>query len=238
MKINDVFDGKRFWMVLRNDLVSNWKVRLLTIVLLELIIPVFSLLTNDERLRDTRIYSQLHYLLGILVVAIIGLNFSTRRFFSKTNSSAITVHLLPASLFEKYLSNFFIATICYTLVGTGIVLSGLNLAVWCNSFFLHRILPPLGGTFYAPQFLPNFLVGYLSLQSICFYGGLVFKKAALVKLTALIGIVCFCLNALDKAFCLSAGNTSIDSPLSLAYNLCIPVFFWILTYIRLTESEG
>ena len=238
MKINDVFDVKRFWMVLRIDLMSNVRIRVLTGVLLGIMIPVFSLIASDRSIQNQGPSQYAYFVLGLSVFIFIGLVFSSRSFNKKINTrySALTFYLLPASQFEKYLSTFIITSVGYTIVAYGIIAYSFHLAVWCNTFFVHRTLPLITLTL-RYQIIP-IVFYYLMFQAIFLFGGLSFKKAAAIKTIMLISVYIFSIVYVYK-LCGIPSNSGLPHTVSeLLELLLVTIFFWFLTYIRLTETEG
>ena len=249
MKINDVFDAKRFWMVLRIDLMNNVKIRLLAVALLGIMIPVFSLLTPNQYGEATVDFNPV---LESTILFIFGLFIAASALNKPLNAkhSVLTIYLLPASTIEKYLAIFFVRIAGYAILSAAIVIAGYYIVKWENPTFLHRSVNPTD-----PDELKKmwFIISgfFAVLQSIYFFCGLLFKKNVMLKTTGiLIGSIIIGsfissllgIGTMGNFDFLTAWMDYLTKEqiltVSTLFFVGLPLFFWTLSFIRLTETEG
>ncbi|WP_212001798.1 hypothetical protein [Chitinophaga sp. HK235] len=115
MQPNNVLDFRRLGFYLRQHLLASWKSYLLgTLVIfgIMLLFPVFILLTGNAPKRMTDIIG--FYYIGLFFAGMLFTSLSFSDFSNK--EKGVHFLLLPASLFEKYITMFLITSIGFLLV--------------------------------------------------------------------------------------------------------------------------
>lgn len=194
---NAVFEPRRFGFLLKLEALKGWRPLL---VVSGSVMGVFLLVSlimgyGREHFDHISSFSNLLYIGGFIFTGRVFLTFYKKEW-------NIPTLMLPASLFEKGLTQLLLSTIgwvvysllVYTLFS--LVSSGLNLLIW---------------DFATPVFTPSRLMGkiiihYLVIQSLFFLGASLFRKAAFFKtILSMVGLVTL---------------------LSLIFALLVKLFFW------------
>lgn len=257
MKSEQVFQIGRFWKLLRRDLYLLYRSVLLgggAAAGVFLFIVLVSNLTAPGSLEtefSQSFFGALLLIGGYLVSAAIFNNIhrSPQNYFE---------FIIPASLPEKIISKLLLSALVFTVIA---VIGFWLLTIIAN--LLTILLTP----FNFPLFRPfanetlHIIAIYLVTQSIFLFGGIYFKKHSFLKTV----VVCFLLVIILSAVVGLCGyllfrNYAPDFPpavqLSLADNsaleatmktwgkiaeyafwILLAPYFWILSYIRLRETE-
>jgi len=173
---NEIFDLKRFWLVLKRDIYINQKP-----VLIGLSILFFLYLTKVVFIWLGKGYISAQtdfenfFINGYIIVGIVISGLAFGDFRSKETSMSYL--MLPASTLEKALSMILLTTIGYTLLyiivfvvfNTVAVLGGLvfDVKIGFYNMFNTRFLHTIGG--------------YLIINSILLTGAATFRRSPLIK---------------------------------------------------------
>lgn len=253
---------KRFYHLILNELISNYKAILIAIGSafgLLLIINVASVSGYQEWNFNLVFYPLVLFIGGFIVSSMA---------FSELYLKPRNIHYLtlPASIAEKLLSKLLLTTVGYILISLtlyelfSLIASGIT-----NLFF--GIGHPIFNPFH-PLILKMIRI-YIVTQSVIFFGSVYFKRLALIKtiltlsglgiaLAILSGIIFrIVFSHYFKGFSFIGGpefrqnftfdpgmGTDIEKLfrissqiLSVAFYWVMPIFFWVTSYFRLKETE-
>lgn len=252
METNQIFDIKRFWLILKRDIFVNLKTYLIVLFVVfsvffvkyffQLFVSLFSvmpIIVTKSDLKST-------YFFGFYIVGIIISGTAFGDFRNKL--STMTYLTLPASKLEKFFSVWLITTI-------GVIVA------YFFSFVVFNLLLMLLGLFFKVD-IPFFniftyrvfyiLLVYFFIHSIFFAGAATFEKSPILKtplIALLIQIIFSIVNGLIFVLIfLNYGlNFHIDPSNTSYFDLVIvmgkvllyvtPFVFWIFTYFKLSEKQ-
>lgn len=273
MNINHtLFSGTRFINLLRKDLTENWKKHLLRFILVFGGLTLFFLwlgslqyLHNEHRIqywtKDPVWNSILPTLiLGIFISGCLSASFINEKMISKTGRTSVL--MLPATMFEKFLSRWIIFCIAYPLV----FLLAFKLADFARVLIYSSICPEI--TLISPfsimdtydlfindnekniYYFHFFTAFFFFLQSFFVLGSTLWPKNAFLKtftagllLTILwVGTGIWSLNTfIPNNFYMAGPPFGLSETGALTITITViylfALFFLALAYYRFKESE-
>jgi len=256
LKTDNVFNIRRFWLLLKNDILSNYRSFLISVgavfgVLL--LINVSSVGSADEWN-----FHEVFFPLTLFIGGFIATSRAFNDLHHKQKSYAYVT--LPASRFEKLLSKLLVTTIGYTLATAMLyyLFSVIAIVVTLPFFSMHHAaFNP-----FDPLILKIVAI-YLITQSVFLFGALYFKSYNFIKtiltlyginillalFSLLVARICFgnlfahppmdfmAFESLRfQAFLAKSGDILLIVVKVIFWGLMAP-FFWILSYLRLSETE-
>lgn len=174
MHANEYLSEKRFWHLLKHDVVVNLRQSLIGIGAvfgLLLIINVASVTSWDQWNMH-----EVFYPLTLLIGGHVFTSLAFRDLFHKQKSYVFLT--LPASQIEKYLFKLISTTIGFAAVATIVYFLFSLLASGITTLFF-RIAHPVFKPF--SPFVWDVIPFYLVTQSVTFFGAVYFKKLHLLK---------------------------------------------------------
>ena len=165
---------------------------------------------------------------------------------------AINYLMLPASRGEKLAVNIILSHFYYPIL----LIAASCLGIWASSFLCYFIYDEF--TFKSIDFLGNSIfwgveIWYLCLflllnNAVMMFGSVYFRKAAVIK-TLLCEFAFFTLYAivmaiivfkmwLHEAVYVTADKITYGNVILSVFILCVIAFFWVLSYLRLKETEA
>jgi hypothetical protein len=256
--VSETFDIRRLWLLIRADIVSDYRPTLIVMATLSGLMLLGSMFTVYQD-RQNELYYLSWYAGALFIWGAIGASLSFTELHDKTKNEAYL--LLPASALEKTLARLLDATVIFLAfvllfltIGSGLI-EALNLAVFGrrNGFF-----NPLDPGVW--QVVGHFIV----VVSLYFLGAAWFRRLHFVKtaltLTALpIALAIFAAFVARIVFGGGAfDEMSIELPERSIYNyylahqglfdallaLCklvyfvvVPVFCWYVAWLRVKETQ-
>lgn len=159
---------------------------------------------------------------------------------------AVSYLMLPASSGEKLAVNIVLSHFYYPVL----LVAASCLGIWASSFFCYFIYDEFVFKSVNCVFTQKLWYVFLFLlvnNAIMMFGSVYFKKAAVIKtllceaaffmvLAIAIIIVAFKMINLDSQV-IADSIAHVDAIVS-AFMLCVTVFFWVLSYFRLKETEA
>ncbi|MBN2601633.1 MAG: hypothetical protein JXR87_06545 [Candidatus Marinimicrobia bacterium] len=257
MKLHKLFNFKRFLLLLRNDLLRNYRTLLIgagTVAAIYFIITLVPMIFSHENIdHDFNIgfFPTVLYICGFLLSATI---FSEIHLSQKNTA----FFMLPATTFEKFTSRLLLTTIGYVVISVAFYFI-LNMV----SLFLSTIILKSGFPVFNPLAKDMLLAMaiYLISQSIFLFGSIYFKNHAFMKtglslfgLSIAIGIFAsivfrivyydffhhmrFMDNYMASDFIyLEKFGETLLSIIKYIFWVFMAPYFWILAYLRLSEKE-
>ncbi|MDR0989109.1 MAG: hypothetical protein LBM06_06585 [Prevotellaceae bacterium] len=263
-----LFSMPRFAHVLRKELTEGWKVNLLRIVLMYGVFAVIFLLYAYDRYNhlsgsaqeidpvwafELDVFVTLLFVMGALSGSLL-----MERMKRKTGRLAQL--MLPATMFEKYLSRWLLYTVGFLLVFLlTFVLADLTRVVVFTLFPPEQVVKiqpvplssiylvghPIGIIEHTKE-IKTFIAAYFFLQSFYMLGSAVWSKHAFIKTTA-VGMLILLLYGGTVGFLgwLLMENRSVTPFISYhTFIKLVTTFFgvmalvnWVLAYVRFKESE-
>ena len=174
MQVNSRFDLKRFWLLIKNDLLTNYRTILITAgaaIGILLFINMVAMLTNGEAVVPLAFYLLMLFIGGFIV--------TSQSFNDLHHSQRSYVYLtLPASNLEKFLSKLVLTTIGY-VTGTLILYFLFSVLMSVLNALLFGYGYPLFNPFDRVVWI---CIGiYIITQSIFLLGAVYYKKQAFIK---------------------------------------------------------
>ena len=257
MRTSHFFNSKRFFLLLRNDLLRNYRTMLISAGAVAALFFVITL--PPIFFSPGSASTDFHLGLYPVLLFIGGFILSSSAFTEIHNSQKNTsFFMLPASIFEKMVSKLILTTIGYVLASVllyyllTVISSGIAVIFTGWSF---------------PAFNPftkEILLGvaiYLVTQSMFLFGGIYFKKHPLMKtlfsqFTIAFGLSVFAFLVVrivyrdsfhgmrfidefifnDMVSFERLGN-NLATIFKYLFWVCFAPYFWILSYLRLGETE-
>lgn len=237
METNQFFSLKRFYLLIKNDLLINYKTYLFTLMgafIAGFVIFYISMPKSfPASAFDNDNYMQ------IAVICLFGLGVFVGLSFPELSNKIKTTNylLLPASTFEKFLVQFSLRFIGGSLLFTVIIWLDAHLARWIilNVFegFDSTIIEKVnihamfkGAKFYS--ILP-FIFAILSIGTYLFSIRLFFRKNALVKTVISLGFVVYIM------FCLMVLFSHLFYPQTTGFNVTLNEYE--LTFLPIRNVE-
>ena len=165
---------------------------------------------------------------------------------------AINYLMLPASRCEKLTVNIILSHFYYPLL----LIAASCLGIWASSFFCYFIYDEF--TFKSIEFIGSakfwgIEIWYLCLflllnNAVMMFGSVYFRKAAVIKTllcefafitlySIVMALIVFKL-WLHEALYVTADKITCGNVIFSVFMLCVIAFFWVLSYIRLKETEA
>ncbi|MDD4921301.1 MAG: hypothetical protein PHS30_02355 [Bacteroidales bacterium] len=188
MNTNKFFNVRRFWNLLRNDLLLNHKRYLFTLA--GMIVVVFLFLVWDMT-RTSHGYLRSQYT-GFFFVLFIGIGAFIGSAFPLLSDKKDTCNylLLPASVFEKYLVQFLICFVVFIPLALSIFWADAHLARWTASqYYSAQEIAVNIEKFQCAELFHDLdamsqivvFMGLFSIMAYLFSARLIFRRFALVK---------------------------------------------------------
>ncbi len=249
MKITGEFNLKRFLLLLRNDLMTNFKTSLLTIGSIVGMLTLLVVLANfNESL------SRLHLESFKLIIIPGGYLLTSASFKSLHEKKQSCFYLtLPASLPEKLLSRLVLTTIGF-VAGISILYYVFSILVSGASLLLNGNSLPIFNPFEHSWLI----IFYCITQSFFFLGAIQFRSHQFIKtifslwvIIAIISIYSIVVAwlAFDFSFFrynqVNLINNFVLADMSLSFVRVIKIillygvapFFWLISYLKFKEYE-
>jgi len=235
--MNTTFSLQRVKLLLMRYFVENWKINVFFLV------PIF--------------------ILGLLSVAmpiyVIVLCIFTGTYFYNFSKTEQNTHyfLIPASTFEKFTVNLFLIYIYLTFLFVLTLFFGVLFKEILSFIIYNKNMNLLNvSSVYFSQFNVNQMLFIFVIQSILMFGSIYFKKNALLKtiisifstllMMGIVFIITIYVNIDHSTNLLfTVDNINMKSPhilwikeyIPFIFSFIIISFFWVLSYLRLRESE-
>ena len=265
------FSMPRFVKLCRKEMVENWKTNLLRFVLMYGVLAI-AFIWNAylsyryaspgsyvSREKDVVIFGCVAFVWGVVIMGTLSASFIMERMKTKTNREAML--MLPATMFEKYISRWLI----FTIGAVAAFLIAYKLADW-SRVLVYTIAYPennaiaqvplshlVGETDYWTLFKDNqmFMMaigGYCFIQSIFVLGSSIWPKNAFIK-TFAVGVAITLVYLLIGTLLFNsfvARHPSVNGifmsaetmeTLTTFLFLGCALFNWVLAYFRFKESE-
>jgi hypothetical protein len=192
--MNKFFNIRRFWNVVRNELMLNHKRYIL--VFLGLNIGAFIVLAwnmhilyfdhTSQSWRPEASYANIYGYYVIAVLACTGFSF----FYFNNKIETANYLLIPASTFEKYLSQFLINVVVFVALSIPMFWIDANLARLTavrpvESFSYNACFPNVQNCWK----MWATISGLFSILSLIFAGNFIFKKYAVIKTLIILLII-------------------------------------------------
>ncbi len=265
------FSMPRFVELCRKEMVENWKTNLLRFVLMYGVLAI-ALVWNAyleyryaspgsyvSREKSVVVFGCVTFIWGIVIMGTLSASFIMERMKTKINREAML--MLPATMFEKYISRWLIFTVGAVVA----FLIAYKLADW-SRVLIYTIAYPendviaqvplshlVGKTGYWTAFRDNqeFVMGiggYCFIQSLFVLGGAIWPKNAFIK-TFAVGVAITLIYMLIGTLLFHsflAHRPSVNAvfmsdetmkTLMTFFFLSCALFNWVLAYFRFKESE-
>ncbi len=251
MQHKNVCDFSRLYHLLRNEVLTSYR-SLLTAAggIFGVIFFIFLLTSRSE-------YENFHTVWYVMLLFIGGYLFSSRAFREVHTAPRNYLYLtLPASQFEKLLSKLLITSVGYALV-TMIVYFLFSVLVSITGQLFFGVAPALFNPFTARMVVT--LGVYLVTQSLFLFASIYFRSRAIFKLLSALfglalvlglvttGLMRVIFNAYFTSGCESFALQASDFAwvdysivgwfVKIAFWVLFAPYFWILSYLRLKETE-
>lgn len=207
METNQFFSLKRFYLLLRNDLLINYKTYLFTIIGAFIVGFVIFYINMPTYFRSS-IFDKNDYM-EIVAICLLGLGVFIGLSFPEMSNKIKTTNflLLPASTFEKFLVQFSIRIIGGILLFLLIIWLDAHLARWAILNIYKGLDPSMirllnySETFKTDNNIIWVLIfSILSMGTYLFSIRLFFKKNALVKTVISFGLIIYIMVCLMVIF--------------------------------------
>ena len=162
---------------------------------------------------------------------------------------AINYLMLPASGCEKLTVNLILSHFYYPIL----LIAASCLGIWASSFFCYFIYDEF--TFKSINYMG--IVGSSTIWYACLFlllnnavmmfGSVYFRKAAVIKtllceaaffMLYAIVMVLFIFKTVINEMYVTADKIEYGNVILIVFMLCVTVFFWVLSYFRLKETEA
>ena len=256
--MKEVLNPRRLWLLIRNDVVADYRILLLASGALAVLMLLFSA-TRIARFDPSDFYYARWYLAMLFVWGPIVASSSFKELHDKTKNEAYL--LLPASALEKTITRLFRTTIAffvYLLVYLTVV-SALIEAINQLWFGRHNaVFNPLNlpANISAWVVVGNFIVA----TSLYFLGAAWFRKTHFVKTAVALTVIPFALILFavflasilfrgsysfalqqDAAYAYYLAHKTLAQGLLVAlkalYFFVLPVFCWVVAWLRVVETQ-
>lgn len=244
------FDFKRLYLLIRNDLMVQFKTSLVILGSILLGLTLISLLSNIDR--DV---SSLHQGSFRVLLVLGGFILTSSAFKTLHQRNQVGFYLLlPASTMEKFLSRLILTSIGYVFGLSCLYFIFSLLAAGISGLLFNEVLP-----IFDPFQLKNLeLMGlYIITQSIFIVGAIQFKSLHFIKTLASSWVILMILfmftifmvwlifdkplNGLHFNFTASDFDPLFFEPAVtiFKYFLCFGIapFFWLIAFLKLKEYE-
>lgn len=238
MSNNSVLSLQRVALLIRNDIVANWVMIRVAVAAIVAILILYNLVFTQD-------YYHAHPQGYFLILFLGGLWITSLAFTEIHNEQKSGTYLtLPCSQLEKVLSRLLLTSILYIIV----TLALYTLFYWIVDSIV-RIRTGLDLPLFNP-FQPiifHWIADYLILQSVLFLGAIYFKSHVIVKTIATVGIFGLVLMfyILLLGFIYPSGLYAmyvqipgIQQVLQIVMWPILPIYCWVLSYIRFTDTES
>jgi hypothetical protein len=252
--MNNIFNTSRFLFLFKRDIYENYKFILGTIFTVLSIFSVIILINviidpGDKNVSDVKGIFYASFFIS--AVFISGMAFSDFRNKEKT----MLYLTLPASNFEKFLSNFLLTTIVFYIVFT-IAFAIFNLL----DIAIIKAITNTKINFFFPldSSITDFFKVIIPTQSILLAGSATFKKTPLffttlytfifsLTLSIIILVITYYFIATNieyqKGVFIFLDSNDTDNIISfkiirIFIQYFMPVLFWIVTYLKIKEKEA
>lgn len=230
MSNNSIFSFKRIGLLIRNDIVANWAMVRVSVAAVVAILILYNLAV-------THIFHETHPPGYFLILFLGGLWVTSLAFTEIHNEQKNGPYLtLPCSQFEKVLSRLLLTSVFYIIV---------TLVLYTLFYWVVDIIVRLRTGLSLPLFNPlqpsilHWIAEYLILQSVLFLGAIYFKSHVIVKTVAVVGI--FGLVLMGYILLLGLifpARLYAMHALYIFISPILPIYCWVLSYIRFTETES
>ena len=232
------FSFKRVILLIKKYIIEQWRKDLLLFLIAFLLMTIDGILFEGEGLASLVVIGGMFYISGI---------FS----FNNARSKDIDYLMLPASSLEKTVTNIGIVHLYINAI--------LLAAIILGSYFglMMRDLLFANGQGIALSHIANIItldtiLTVLFFQALFIFGSIYFKKSSGIKTAAIFIAICIFITILDisviaKFANISSINTMQFETLGMSYksggasvisNCAFIIFFWLLTFFRLRETEA
>lgn len=267
------FSAPRFVSLCRKEMVESWKANVLRVVMMYGIMAIAfvwngyfqyynseGLLSRGEIADPIWIFELIFFAWMVVIMGLLSASFIMERMKTKTNR--ISVLMVPATMFEKFLSRWLVFTFGFLIV----FLIAFKLADWTRVLVYMISYPELKGIIAsAPlsQLLSHeswaiftdcniCLLGiscYLFAQSVFVLGSTIWPKNAFVKtFTAIVVVAIIYITVaatLGKIVIenhgIRRGNLELSdenmTTMSTIFFFVVALFNWVVAYFRFKESE-
>ena len=252
--MSEVFNLRRLWLLLRADLVGDYRPLIIVCAAVVAVLLIFSMLTV-LRGGESANYYLVWYYLGLFIWGPLLASYSFKELHDKTRNEAYLT--LPASALEKTVARllrttivFFVFLLAFASAASALV-EGINWLVFGrrNGLFdasHEAVWAPVG----------HFIV----VASLFFLGAAWFRRMHFVKTglsvaAVLIGLVCVTALAVSLVFQDMEGiniseregynfylahRSLLDAllaSLQIVYFIVLPLFCWFVAWLRVKETE-
>jgi len=257
MKTNNFFNSKRFFLLLRNDLLRNYRTMLISAGAVAALYFVITL----PKIFFSPGGTSPDFHLGLYPACLfIGGFILSSSAFSEIHHSrkSTSFFMLPASIFEKMVSKLLLTTIGYVLASVLLyyllTVTSSGIAVIFTGWSFPAFNP------FTKEILLSVAI-YLVTQSMFLFGGLYFKKHPFMKIlfsqfaiTFVLSIIAFLVMRIvyrdffhgmrfidefmfnDMVSFEHLGN-NLATIFKYLFWICFAPYFWILSYLRFGETE-
>ena len=263
MFTNSFFEPKRFWLLVRNGFVEDYKIRWVELAVIAALVPVLSLVGMGGA--STGSMGLIRYEFPVttfffIAYFFVGLGYAAnclnRIFHGTDNGFSFT--LIPASFFEKYLSRLLISTIAWVVIVFGLFGVGFCAAQLLN-------MGMMGRTFSLPYTWFTDVLGmsahFLIIQSLFFFAGMVFKKQPIGKMIGMVILFFIVVAIFGNAVLFAAirqgtdagnpnavlafltnaftnGSDTLQIALKVFYYGILAPVFWFITYKLMQKTQS
>ncbi len=240
MSNNQNFTLRRLGLLIRNDVVTHSRMIIITFATIFAVLLIFWLIFSPHIILPNNnpvAYAWILFAGGLWL---------TSYSFKELHHPQRSYHFLtlPASQLEKVFSRLLLTTLIYmaaTLILYSLFYFVVSVILFIKTGVFQWLFFPL------QKNVMRWIGEYLVLQSIIFLGAVYFRKHAVIKTVAwvvLFSIVLFLyIIMLDYFFPIGIFSLYnhvlfLQNILHFAVYVLLPVYCWILAYIRFTESEN
>jgi hypothetical protein len=263
MNMNAFFNPKRFWLLIKKDVYTQYKTYLIGLGAIFCILIVINIASIASYKYWN--FNLVFYPLTLFIGGFIFTSLCFNELYQE--QSRISYVMLPASVFEKFVSKLVITSIGYVIVSLIIYFLFSVIVFFFNSLIFgiaHRIFNPFHPVIWVCVRV------YLITQALFLFGAVCFRKNTLVKtILSLFGlafvytifvsaviVIMYCVFSVNGHIYFSfelfteAGPRGVAYPsiiktitILLAYNIrllfwfAFAPFLWIITFYRLIEIE-
>jgi hypothetical protein len=240
MSNNQNFTLRRLALLIRNDIVSHAKMIIITLATVFALLLIFWLIFSPNIIfpnQNPVAYTWILFVGGLWL---------TSHSFRELHHSQKSYHFLtlPASQLEKVFSRLLLTTLIYivaTLLLYGLFYLVVSVILFIKTGVFQWLFFPL------QENVLRWISTYLVLQSIIFLGAVYFRKHAVIKTVACVVLFLMVLSIyillLDflfpvGIFSLSKHAFYLHDILHFVVYVLLPVYCWVVAYIRFTECEN
>lgn len=252
------FNFRRLILLIRNDLISNYKQSFIVIASFAALQLFFSIVFRSAQIDHSANYGWYFFLMYVVGYVYTSASFQDLH----KPQTGIAYLTIPASILEKLLSKLLQSTLIYVIALT-VFYTALSALISLLNWALYRINIPLFTPF-TKEVLWG-ICGYAVSQSIFLFGSILFKKIAFFKtilsvfLLFIIFSIALSFNAtliiseLMKSGATNTGTVdwnSYQGPLKYLFNgvlsqilkiffcFVMPPLLWFLTFLKLRKIEA